>query len=614
MPTDLAPITDPVRSLTASYTAHPAPSCFIETGTNAVAGRPVAHKDDLAEGYRLAVAMDELLSLDSLSLPETLQQAVEHGEVFTRRWVVETILDLAGYTADRDLADMLVVEPACGAGAFLGPITDRLSASCRNHGRSLGDAIHAVQAFDLLDRSVQLSQDLVAGLLLADGWEPADVDKAVHTWIRQGDYLLGQQGIQAADFVVGNPPYVRLEDVPDARMSAYRSACSTMGGRSDIYVGFYEVGLRSLKPGGRLGFICADRWMRNQYGRKLREFVSRHYSVDLVLTMHDVDAFHEQVSAYPAITIISKAGQGPAIAADTTRNFGPRQAEELRAWAMKPGEPLVRAPSYQAARLPHWFPGDDSWPAASSARLAVLEDLSDRFGLLEDKATGTRVGIGIATGADKVFITPDAGSADVEDDRLLPLAMVRDTTTGALDWHGTYLVNPWDARGDLVDLAGYPRLERHFLRHVGVLRSRYVAVQQPGRWYKTIDKVDHRLTARPKLLFPDMKLTIHPVLDTGGLYPHHNLYYIVSDVWDLRVLGGLLLSKVAEAFVAAYAVKMRGGTLRFQAQYLRKIRVPGPSEISQDDRAALADAFDRRDVQAATQAALHAYGLTELPD
>ena len=69
----------------------------IETGTDAVAGRPAAHEDDLAERYRLAVATSELSGLDSLSLPETLQEAVEHGEVFTRRWVVETILDMAGY-------------------------------------------------------------------------------------------------------------------------------------------------------------------------------------------------------------------------------------------------------------------------------------------------------------------------------------------------------------------------------------------------------------------------------------------------------------------------------------------------------------------------------------
>jgi hypothetical protein len=244
----------------------------------------------------------------------------------------------------------------------------------------------------------------------------------------------------------------------------------------------------------------------------------------------------------------------------------------------------------------------------------MLEDLSDRFGLLEDKTTGTRVGIGIATGADKVFITHRDDATDVEDDRLLPLSMVRDTRSGTLDWHGACLVNPWTPQGELVNLRDYPRLARYFAQHGVDLRKRYIAVKQPDRWYKTIDKVDHGLTARPKLLFPDMKVTIHPVLDDCGHYPHHNLYFIVSDAWDLRVLGGLLLSKVAEAFVSAYAVKMRGGTLRFQAQYLRKIRVPDPVSMSEADRIALADAFDQRDVQAATLAALRAYGLTELPD
>jgi adenine-specific DNA-methyltransferase len=564
--------------------------------------------------YRLAVLTRPLLGLDSLQLPESLHEVIRHGEVFTRRWVVETILDLLGYTADRDLAETLVVDPACGSGAFLRSIAERVSASCRVHGRALQDAVHAVRAFDLLERHVQASRDVVTEQLRADGWEPEQIDKTVHAWIERADYLLHEHEPRSVDFVVGNPPYIRLEDVPDAQTSAYRSTCPTMGGRADIYIGFYEVGLRSLKPGGRLGFICADRWMRNQYGQKLRELVSRRFSVELVLTMHDVDAFHEQVSAYPAITIIRNAAQGPAIVADAKQGFGCEQAEEFRSWAMTASAVLFTRPSYHAARLPRWFPGSDFWPAASPARLAMLEDLNNRFPALEDEATGTRVGIGIATGADRVFITNQADRADVEDDRLLPLVMVRDITSGVLDWHGSYLVNPWGVRGDLVDIDDYPRLARYFQRHRGILRERYVAVKRPDRWYKTIDKVDHGLIARPKLLFPDMKLAIHPVLDRGGLYPHHNLYYIVSDAWDLRVLGGLLLSKVAEAFVAAYAVKMRGGTLRFQAQYLRRIRVPHPSEINEADQVALANAFDRRDVQTATLAALRVYGLTTLPD
>ncbi|WP_184713410.1 Eco57I restriction-modification methylase domain-containing protein [Streptosporangium saharense] len=547
-----------------------------------------------------------------MPLSPALAEAVQHGEVFTRPWVVETILDLVGYTADQDLAEMRIVEPACGVGAFLGPIVERLSASCRAHGRSLSEAINAVKAFDLLGPNVRQSRELLIGQLVADGWESADVEKVVRVWVNQGDYLLQPLHTgRPADFVVGNPPYIRLEDVPAARMAAYRTACPSMSGRADVYVGFYEIGLRSLKPGGRLGFICADRWMRNQYGQKLRQLVTRRYSVEVVLSMHDVDAFQEPVSAYPAITIIRNASQGPAIAADTTQGFGAREAADFVAWA-KGRQFQAGHETYHAARLPHWFPNEDSWPAASPARLAMLEDLSDRFRLLEDETTGTRVGIGVATGADKVFITYEKDL--VEGDRLLPLAMVRDTTSGTLDWGGAYLVNPWGAYGELVNLSRYPRLSAYFAKHAGDLRKRYVAVKQPERWYKTIDKVDHKLVAKEKLLFPDMKSAIHPVLDRGGMYPHHNLYYIVSNSWDMRVLGGLLLSKVAGAFVEAYAVKMRGGTLRFQAQYLRKIRVPDPAEMSEELRTALADAFDRRDVQAATEAALRAYGLEELPD
>src|SRR4051812_35595338 len=104
-----------------------------------------------------------------------------------------------------------------------------------------------------------------------------------------------------------------------------------------------------------------------------------------------------------------------------------------------------------------------------------------------------------------------------------------------------------------------------------------------------------------------MKASIHPVLEPGGHYPHHNLYYIVSDTWDMEVLGGLLLSRVAQAFIEAYCVRMHGGTLRFQAQYLKRIRVPEPSSIPEEVANALREAFRARDVEAATDAAAQTY-------
>lgn len=545
------------------------------------------------------------------SLHTEVEDSAKHGEVFTRSWVVGFILDLVGYTPDRDLASLRLVEPACGSGSFLEVIARRVSDSCRMHDRDITSAQECVTALDLLPRHIETARLRVESALTQEGWGRSVARRVANSWIRRGDYLLDTSPDILADVVVGNPPYVRLESVADERMALYRQACTTMVGRADLYIGFFETALASLRPGGVLGFICADRWMRNQYGRELRRLITTTHAVDVTVSMHDVDAFEEVVSAYPAITVLRRGRQGPAVAAATTRDFGSVGAQELRTWIRSGDEQTKAGPGFSAARLPHWFAGDDMWPAGSPARLRLLEDLGDRFARLGDSSSGVRIGIGVATGADRVFITDDP--TIVEPERLLPLSMVRDLASGELRWSGSYLINPWDKQGNLVRLDDYPRFAAYLNRHKAALQGRHIGRRQPANWYRTIDKVDAPLTARPKLLFPDMKLTSQPVLDPGGHYPHHNLYFVTSDVWDLRVLGGLLLSEVAEAFIDAYAVKMRGGTLRFQAQYLRRIRIPHLTTISPEVRDALAAAFNRRDRSAATDAALRAYGIDSLP-
>jgi adenine-specific DNA-methyltransferase len=189
-----------------------------------------------------------------------------------------------------------------------------------------------------------------------------------------------------------------------------------------------------------------------------------------------------------------------------------------------------------------------------------------------------------------------------------------DIAEGRVEWRRAWLVNPWTTDGALVSLGDHPRLAKYLTEHEARLCSRHVAKKNEDAWYRTIDKVIPGLREQRKLLFQDMKMTIEPVLDDGDYYPHHNLYWVTSDTWDLRVLGGLLLSRVAEFFVSSYAVRMRGGTLRFQAQYLRRIRVPEPDSIAPVVAQRLARAFDARDVDAATDAALQAYGIDCIPD
>lgn len=531
----------------------------------------------------------------------------QYGEVFTRRWVAEVLLDLTGYTSDRDLGGLCLVEPSCGSGAFLGPAVERLIASATEHQRGLHRLGAAIRAYDLLPEHVEKGRDLCRDLLTAAGVSTSVADELATMWVRQEDFLLSDSDTQRADVVIGNPPYIRYDDLPVDLTAEYRRRWPAMRGRGDIYIGFIERSLHILEAGGKVGFICADRWMRNQYGAGLRELVAREHSVDHVWTMHDVDAFEAQVSAYPAITVLSKRNQSSAVVADTTAAFGEDSARALAHWSLD--ESMIEFESFgvKAHRLPRWFAGIELWPTGSPARLALIEHLNRRFQPLHDpQRTGTKVSIGVATGADRVYVTDDP--TVVEEDRILPLAMRRDLTTGTLQWQGNYLVNPWADDGTLVSLEDYPRLAEYLSRHPSLLK-RHVARKAPASWHRTIDKVHADLTDKPKLLLQDMKAHIHPVLDPGGYYPHHNLYYVVSDTWDMEVLGGLLLSRIAQAFIEAYCVRMRGGTLRFQAQYLKRIRVPKADSIAEHTCAALRDAFRVRDVDTATKAAADAYGI-----
>jgi hypothetical protein len=540
--------------------------------------------------------------------------AQNHGEVFTRRWVVDALLDLTGYTSDRDLGALTLVEPAAGTGAFLFPAVERLLESLRTHRRDPGTLTNAIRAWELQSHNVTSCRSVVSAMLTSAG---VDEDVAIalsEKWIIHGDFLLPEgdlftsgSGTIDADIVIGNPPYIRLEDLPHATSTAYRRRWSTMGGRADIYIGFIERALSMLRPGGRVGFICADRWMRNQYGDRLRRMVSDGYAIDAVWAMHDVDAFESRVSAYPAITVFRRGTQSEVIAADTTGAFGESSAEKLVTWSTETNGRHFEARGVSAHRLPHWFSGQESWPNGSPARLRLIEYLNDNFPPLHDPSTGTKVGIGVATGADKVFVTTN--TEIVERDRLLPLSLARDLKSGTFQWSGHYLVDPWNERGKLVALKDFPRLREYLDTESECIRARHVASKSPSNWYRTIDKVHHELTVRPKLLIQDMRSEINPVLEGGGFYPHHNLYYVTSTVWDMEVLGGLLLSRIAQAFIEAYCVRMRGGTLRFQSQYLKRIRVPAPDSISDQCAQALRTAFRSRDRNAATLAASQAYGI-----
>jgi hypothetical protein len=530
----------------------------------------------------------------------------ERGAIFTKQEVVEFILDLIGYTADKPLHKQRLLEPSFGNGDFLLTAVQRLLKAYRKRTRSgsldaaeLSDCIRGVE----LHRASFLStRDRLIKLLADDGFQHRERELLIRAWLIHGDFLLTNLPMDFG-YVVGNPPYVRQELIPDVLMAEYRRRYETIYDRADIYVPFIERSLQLLTQGGALGFICADRWMKNRYGGPLRRLVASKYHLKFYIDMVNTPAFHSDVIAYPAITVIVNEKPGATRIAHRPEISGTALstlASALLAKRTVNGKKIKELKGVAA--------GAEPWILESFDQLAVVRRLERDFPTLEE--ADCKVGIGVATGADQIFIGP-FDTLDVEADRKLPLVMTRDILTGSVEWRGYGVINPFADDGGLVPLQSYPKLAAYLKEYGTEIRKRHVSRKNPNSWYRTIDRIYPALTHRPKLLIPDIKGEAQIVFEPGQLYPHHNLYFITSDTWDLKALQAILLSGIARLFVATYSTKMRGGYLRFQAQYLRRIRIPKWESISDALKSDLVHAAERRDPSVCNRVAAEVYQLTK---
>ncbi len=524
------------------------------------------------------------------------------GAVYTKTEVVEFMLDLAGYTPDKPLHMQRLLEPSFGDGEFLIAAARRLlaaysAADGHSPARDLKDAIRAVE---LHRDTFNATRTKLIDALCAGGLARADARMLADAWLAQGDFLLADMDEAAFDYVIGNPPYIRQEMIPQVLIDEYRRRYPTIYDRADIYVPFIERGLRLLKEGGAVSFICADRWMKNRYGGPLRALVAKDYNLRAFVDMVDTPAFDSDVIAYPAIFVIAREPK-------TETRIAHRPAIEASALSQLAASMTAKSgkrDGVHAVRVTGL--SNEPWMLDNFEALALVRRLEAEYGTLEEE--GCKVGIGVATGADKAFIGA-LDELDVEDERKLPLAMTRDIASGAVAWRGLGVVNPFLDDGKLASFDKFPRFGHYLEARRAEIAGRHVAQKTPTNWYRTIDRIYPALAAKPKLLIPDIKGAAHIVFEEGKLYPHHNLYFITAEEWDLKALQAVLKSGIASLFVSAYSTKMRGGYLRFQAQYLRRIRVPAWTSVPAKLRKQLQKAA--HDPLAAQAAVAELYQLTD---
>jgi len=112
------------------------------------------------------------------------------------------------------------------------------------------------------------------------------------------------------DVVVGNPPYVRQELLTPFK-PWLEAHYQTFHGMADLYVYFYELGVRVLKPGGLLSFIVTNKWMKAGYGEPLRRFFSEKAWVKSVVDFGHAKQIFEEADVFPSIIVVEKPTEAP---------------------------------------------------------------------------------------------------------------------------------------------------------------------------------------------------------------------------------------------------------------------------------------------------------------
>lgn len=207
---------------------------------------------------------------------------VKHsGQVFTPDYLVNEILDCAGYVGQSVLRKH-VIDNSCGDGAFLCVLLERYSTAFLSVNddksllkKELETYIHGIE----IDEEAYLccieNLDFVASSFGLTGvkWD-----------VLNSDALLEHGYDGKMDFVVGNPPYVRVHNLNDS-YDDVKSHQFANGGMTDLYLVFFEIGLDLLKNGGCLCYITPSSWINSLAGTNMRAYIQRTHC------MNELDRF-----------------------------------------------------------------------------------------------------------------------------------------------------------------------------------------------------------------------------------------------------------------------------------------------------------------------------------
>ena len=366
------------------------------------------------------------------------------------------------------------------------------------------------------------------------------------------------------DAVIGNPPYVRQEQL--GRFKTYfQEHYAVYNGVADLYAYFIEKGISLLRPGGYFSYIVANKWMRANYGRPLREWLKER-KILRIIDFGDLPVF-QGATTYPCILITQREHPGESFKALQVASL---DFPDLGTYAES------RFHTIRQADL-----NGDGWSLIDERSQALLEKVKKQGIPLGDYVKG-KIYYGIKTGLNEAFvidgatrerlIAEDPASAEL----IKPFLAGKDIKRYRPLKNNKFLI--FTRRG--IDIDKYPAIKRHLLTYKERLLPRPKdwkgdkwQGRKPGsyQWYEIQDTIDYyREFEKPKIIYAEIAMSGQFTLDNNGLFGDTTSYIIPLN--SLYILG-LLNSKLWTYSFSMISSEIRGGFFRWKRQYLSPLPI-----------------------------------------
>ncbi len=223
----------------------------------------------------------------------------QSGQVFTPLYLVCDILNAAGYV-ENNIRKKHIIDNSCGNGAFLSVIVQRYIIEFLKESK---DAIQLKSELETYIHGIEL--DSVAYIECIANLNDLVKDSHLEDvrWdILNTDTLSVNQYDGKMDFVVGNPPYVRVHNLEN--YNAVKQFKFAEGGMTDLYLVFFEIGFNMLKSGGKLCYITPSSWINSVAGSVLRQYTLKNHNLVRVIDLGHYQAF--EATTYTMISLFQK--------------------------------------------------------------------------------------------------------------------------------------------------------------------------------------------------------------------------------------------------------------------------------------------------------------------